>query len=207
METLSKPRAGSRRKVLPDKSAKEVKGSNTVDADTLLVYLGQIQQEEAKVKLAKQRLNKVWKLAINAGIVRKDLELVLKFADMDPDTVLGTIARIKDYAQWLEIPIGKQLSLFEIPNSSILSSDELAERAYRAGYVLGVQGKNPDDQAYPPLTDLGQRHLEGWGAGQRVHLERIKPIEIAMDAATQPEAPSPVKAEEREIEARELEEA
>lgn len=201
METLSKPRAGSRRKVLKDETPKPVKGSNTVDADTLLVYLGQIQQEEAKVKLAKQRLNKVWKLAINAGIVRKDLELVLKFADMDPDTVLGTIARIKDYAQWLEIPIGNQLSLFEIPSSSILSSDELGERAYRAGYVLGVQGKFPDEQAYPPLTDLGQRHTEGWNAGQKVHLERIQPINIAMDAATQqPEAPASQPVEEHELE-------
>lgn len=204
METLSKPRAGSRRKILQDKSPKEVKGSNAVDADTLLVYLGQIQKEEANVKAAKQRLNKVWKLAINAGIVRKDLELVLKFADMDPDTVLGTIARIKDYAQWLEIPIGKQLSLFEIPSSSILSQDELGERAYRAGYVLGVQAKDPDEQAYPPLTDLGQKHMEGYNAGQKVHLDRIQPITIAMDAAeiatkAEPE-PAPAEAEARELE-------
>lgn len=201
METLVKPRAGSRRKIHQDKMPKEVRGSNTVDADTLLVYLGQIQKEEIAVKLAKQRLNKVWKLAINAGIVRKDLELVLKFADMDPDTVLGTIARIKDYAQWLEVPIGKQLSLFEIPNSSILSSDELAERAYRAGYVLGVQGKNPDEEAYPPISDFGQKHMEGWHAGQKVHLERIQPITIAMDAADKPQEAAPAEGE------RELEEA
>lgn len=200
METLSKPRAGSRRKVHQDQTPKEVKGSNAVDAETVLLYLGQIQQEEIKVKLAKQRLNKIWKLALNAGIVRKDLELVLKFADMDPDTVLSTISRIKAYAQFLDVPIGAQLGLFEIPNSSILSSDEIAERARRAGYVLGVQGKNPDDEAYPPLTDLGQRHMEGWHAGQKVHLERIQPITIAMDAATQPEAPAPEPVEERELE-------
>lgn len=204
METLSKPKAGSRRKVLQDKTPKEVKPSNGVDAETLLVYLGQIQQEEVKVKLAKQRLNKVWKLAINAGIVRKDLELVLKFADMDPDTVLSTISRIKSYAQWLEVPIGSQLSLFEIPNSTILSQDELAQRAYRAGYVLGVQGKNPDDEAYPPLTDLGQKHLEGWHAGQKVHLDRIQPITIAMDAADKPAAApaaDPEKSEQPEQQA------
>lgn len=189
MEVLTKPKAGSRRKVLKDETRKELKGSNSVDAETVLLYLGQIQQEQALVAKAKQRLNKIWKLAINAGIVRKDLELVLKFADMDADTVLGTLQRIQQYAKWLEVPIGSQLSLFEIPSSGILSSDEIAQRAYRAGYVLGVQGKNPDDQAYPPLTDLGQKHMEGWNAGQKVHLDRIQPITIAMDASQAPPAP------------------
>lgn len=195
METLIKPRSGSRRKVHPDKTPKEIAeptGSNQVDADTVLVFLGKIQQEEAKVAAAKKRLNKAWKLALNAGIVRKDLELVRRFADQDPDTVLATIQRIKQYAQWLDVPIGSQLTLFEVPSSSILSQDELAERAYRAGYVLGIQGKNLDDQAYPPNTDLGQRHMEGWNSGQKVWLDRIQPIDIAMEA----DKPTPADAEE-----------
>jgi len=198
METLTKPRTGSRRKVHQDKTPKEVKpGSNSVDAETVLVYLGKIQQEEAKVAAAKKRLNKAWKLAINAGIVRKDLELVRKFSDMDADTVLGTLQRIKQYAQWLEVPIGSQMSLFEIPSSGILSSDELGERAYRAGYVAGVTGKNVDDQAYPPDNEFHQRHMEGWHAGQKVWLDRIQPIDIAMDSESKATAET---AEEPELE-------
>lgn len=198
METLTKPRTGSRRKVHQDKTPKEAKpGSNSVDAETVLVYLGKIQQEEAKVALAKKRLNKAWKLAINAGIVRKDLELVRKFSDMDADTVLGTLQRIKQYAQWLEVPIGSQMSLFEIPSSGILSSDELGERAYRAGYVAGVTGKNPDDQAYPADNEFHQRHMEGWHAGQKVWLDRIQPIDIAMDSESKATAET---AEEPELE-------
>lgn len=197
METLSKPKSGSRRKVHPDKTPKEAApkgGSNQVDADTVLVFLGQIQQQEAIVALQKKKLNKIWKLAINAGIVRKDLELVRKFADQDADTVLSTLQRIKQYAQWLDVPIGSQLGLFEIPSSSILSSDELGERAYRAGYVAGLTGKNPDADAYPAGNEHHQRHLEGWHAGQKILLDRIQPIEIALNS----EKPAEEAEEDRE---------
>lgn len=182
MEQLVKPKAGSRRKILPEQTPKEVPGSNSVDAETVLVFLAKIQQEEAKVAAAKKRLNKAWKLALNAGIVRKDLELVRKFADQDPDTVLGTISRIKQYAQWLDVPIGSQLSLFEVPTSSILSNAEMGERAYRSGYLLGITGKNPDDDAYPMNHEHRTRHYDGWSAGQKVLLDRIQPIDIALDS-------------------------
>lgn len=191
MEQLVKPRTGSRRKVLPDKTPKEAApGSNGVDADTLLVFLGKIQQEEAKVAAAKMRLKKAWKLALIAGIMRKDLELVRRFADQDPDTVLATIGRIKQYAAWLDVPIGSQISLFEIPTSSILSTEELGERAYRAGYVLGITGKDADAEAYPVGHEHHQRHLEGWHGGQKVLLDRIQPIEIALDSESKAEEPA-----------------
>ena len=132
--------------------------------------------------MAKKRLGKLWKLALNAGIVRKDLELVRKFADQDPDAVLATIGRIRQYALWLDVPVGTQLSLLDIPASSILSSAELGERAFRAGYVLGITGLNPDDEAYPLAHEHRTRHHEGWAAGQKVLLDRIQPIDIALDA-------------------------
>lgn len=185
MESLTKPRTGSRRKTLKDESPKPAKveaGLNGVDADTVLVYLGKIAQEEARVAAAKKRLKKVWKLALNEGIVRKDLELVRKFADQDPETVLATIARIKQYAQWLDVPIGQHLSLLEWPTGTILKTEEWAERAYRAGYVQGLRGLDPDTQAYPSDNEFHQKHVEGWHAGQKVLLSRIQPINMALDS-------------------------
>lgn len=185
MESLTKPRTGSRRKTLKDESAKPAKtdaASNGVDADTVLLYLGKIEQEEAIVARAKKRLNKVWKLALNEGIVRKDLELVRKFADQDAETVLATLARIKQYAQWMDVPIGQQMSLLEGPTGSILKTDEWADRAYRTGYVLGIRGLNPDDQAYPVDNEFHQQHVNGWHAGQKVHLDRIAKIDMALDS-------------------------
>jgi hypothetical protein len=182
LETLNKPRAASRRKILPDEALADTAASNAPDADTVLVFLGRIRQEEARVAMAKKRLAKLWKLALNAGIVRKDLELVRKFADQDPDAVLATIGRIRQYAQWLEVPLGSQLSLLDIPTSSILSSAELGERAFRAGYVLGITGLNPDEEAYPMGHERRTRHHDGWSAGQKVLLDRIQPIDIALEA-------------------------
>ena len=182
METLSKPRPASRRKILRDESPVATAASNAPDADTVLVFLGRIRQEEARLAVAKKRLGKLWKLALNAGIVRKDLELVRNFAGQDPDAVLATIGRIRQYALWLDVPVGSQLSLLDIPASSILSSAELGERAFRAGYVLGITGLNPDDEAYPLAHEHRTRHHEGWSAGQKVLLDRIQPIDIALDA-------------------------
>ena len=79
------------------------------------------------------------------------------------------------------MPVGSQLSLLDIPTSSILSSDELAERAFRAGYVLGITGLNPDEDAYPMAHEHRTRHHDGWSAGQKVLLDRIQPIDIALD--------------------------
>lgn len=190
MDALTMPRAGSRRKTLKDETPKEidttaVAGANGPDANTLLVYLGKIEIEEAKVAAAKKRLAKVWKLAINDGIVRKDLALVRSFMDQDPDTVLQTISRLKSYAEWLDVPIGKQLSIFDVPTSSILKPDEQADKAYRAGFVLGITGKNPDSQAYPADHEWHQQHMEGWHAGQKMLLDRIGTIDMALDADPQ----------------------
>ena len=183
METLSKP-AKSKRKVHADKTPKEAPPpSNGMDADTFLVYMSKIDQEEARVAAAKKRLSKVWKLFLNEGGVRKDAELVRKFLNQDqPDAALAMMQRIKQYASWLDLPLGSQISLFEIPNSSILNADERADKAYRAGYVLGVQGKNPDAQAYPADHEFHQKHMEGWHAGQKVLLDRIGKIDIALES-------------------------
>lgn len=199
MENLVKAKTGSRRKVHKDQSAKPIQadaGSNGLTADTVLVYLGRIEQEEALVAKAKKRLGRLWKLAINDGVVRKDLELVRKFQNEDPDTVLNTIKRIKTYAEWMDVPIGAQLSLLEGPTGSILKADEWADRAYRAGFVRGVQGLFEDKQAYPPDNEFHQKHLEGWHAGQKVWLDRIAKIDMALDSDKKDEDPPPDEAPE-----------
>lgn len=198
METLTKPRTGSRRKVHQDQTPKEAKPkSNVADAGTVLVYLGKITEQEAAVALQKKKLAKLWKLAILEGIVRKDLELVRKLADMDPDTVLGTLNNIKSYAVAMDLPIGTQLSLLDIPGATILSEKELNERAHRAGFFHGATGKDRDLQAYPTDNAQHQRYMQGYNEGQGIWLSRIKTIDIAMDSESKATAET---AEEPELE-------
>ena len=182
MDTLTKPRTGTRRRVLPDVAPKEDAKPNASDAGTVLVYLGRIAQQEAAVAVQKKKLAKLWKLAILEGIVRKDLELVRKFADMDPDTVLGTLNNIRSYARAMDLPIGTQLSLLDIPGATILSERELGERAHRAGFFHGATGKDQDLQAYPPDNTHHQRYLQGYNEGQGIWLSRIQRIDIALES-------------------------
>ena len=200
METLVKPRAGSRRKVHQDKTPKEVTGSNGIDAESFLVWVGKIRQEDALFQMAKKRRDKVRKLAKNAGVQMAELDRALKDADKDPDIVLRSLSTYQQYSAWLDAP-GRQMTLFEIPNSALLSHEERQQKADRSGYTLGLMGRNPDTEAYPVDHEFHQLHMEGWHRGQKIHLDRIQPIEIAIESADKPEPePEPEKQEERELE-------
>jgi hypothetical protein len=183
MDTLTKARTGSRRKVLPDQTpTTSPPASNGADAETVLVLVGRLLKQRKKVAAEKKVLAKIKKLGITQGIVWKDLEAVLKFSELEPETVLDQLTRQKQYADFLGLPIGKQLTLFEVPTSSIMSSSEQGDVAFKAGRALGLMGKDLDTQAYPVGHDHHQRHLEGWHDGQRVLLDRIVPIDIALKA-------------------------
>lgn len=196
MEALSKPRTGSRRKVLKDETSSEAAPkTNGLGADTLLTWVGVLEKEEALVAAAKKRLNKARKLAINDGVEMKTLERVRMLADQDPEHVLSVLKREQQYAEWMGVPYGKQFDLLDHPTSSILSFSEREDRAFQAGRALGLTGKNPDEQAYPVDNEHHQRHLEGWHDGQKVLLDRIGTINMALDSEGTAEAADDTEAE------------
>ena len=188
MDALTKPRTGTRRKVLKDETAKpaELAKSNGPDPDTVLMWHGLLKADQAAVDAAKKRLAKRWKLAINDGIVREDLQRALKLGDMAPEQAFEKVQREQFYAKVLGLPIGHQMSLFDVPQSAIPTHGEMSERAKKSGYARGLMGENPDGDAYPAGHDHHQAHMEGWHAGQAVLLDRIKPIEIAMSSEGRP---------------------
>lgn len=207
MESLTKPKSGSRRKVHKDQSAPAKAatiGDNNppLDQEGFLVWLGKFKQEDALFALARKRRDKVRKLAKNAGVELQIMDRIIKEEEQDPDIILRWMKTYRMYSEWAMSPIGQQLSLFDIPNSSLLSHEERLKKAQRAGYALGLTGKDPDKDAYPPDHEFHQIHMEGWHNGQRILLERIKPIDDAIDSEAKPE---PEK--KGEDEAAELEEA
>lgn len=182
MQTLTKPKAGSRRKVLPDQTPKEVEAAtNGLDAESFLVWVGKLRQENALFDLARKRRDKVRKLAKNSGMEMGILDRVLKDADKDPDIVLKGMATYKQYSEWMDAP-GKQFSLFDLPNSAMLTHAEREAKAKRAGYADGLLGKTADTQAYAPDHEFHQVYMQQWHDGQRILLERIHPIEIAIES-------------------------
>lgn len=182
METLVKPKTGSRRKVHPDKTPKAVEApTNGLDAESFLVWVGKLRQENALFELARKRRDKVRKLAKNSGMEMGILDRVLKDADKDPDIVLRSMATYKQYSEWLDAP-GKQYSLFDLPSGSFLSPEERASKAKRAGYADGLMGKTADLQAYGTDHEFHQLYMEQWHQGQRILLERIVPIDLSLNS-------------------------
>ena len=201
METLVRPKTGSRRKTLPDQTPKEVAApTNTLDAEGFLVWVGKLKQEDALFAVARKRRDKIRKLAKNSGVEMGILDRVLKDADKDPDIVLRSMVTYKQYSEWLDAP-GRQMSLFELPSSAMLSHEERQKKADRTGYALGLMGGNPDDQAYPVDNEFHQLHMEAWHRGQRVLLDRIGPINIAIESADKPAEPAEKDEAEPEQEA------
>lgn len=198
MESLTKPKTGSRRKVLRDETPKELKpGGNEPDNDTILMFCGKIREKKAIVKAAQKQLGAVRKMAINAGLVMQELQEVMADAELEPEAVAAKYARRKQYADALQVPIGTQLSIFEsrAAGGVGLSHTEQCEKAYHAGYARGIMGEFPDEQAYPKLTEFGSHHEQGWTAGQAKLHERWNKIEAEIEAASapkkEPEPPAP----------------
>ena len=182
MDTLTKPKAGSRRKVLPDQTPTNAPpATNEMDAESFLVWVGKLRKEDAVFELARKRRVSARRLAKVAGMDMSILDRVLKDADKDPDIVLKSMATYKQYSEWMDAP-GKQFSLFDLPNSSMLSHKEREEKAKRSGYADGLLGKTADTQAYAQDHEFHQVYMEQWHAGQKIHLNRIQPIDIALDS-------------------------
>lgn len=198
MEQLSKPRTGSRRRVHQDETPTAGKPldppSNQLDAESFLVWIGKLKQEDALFQVARKRRDKVRKLAKNAGMEMAIADRVLRDADKDPDQVLRYLSTYKQYSEWLQAP-GAQMSLFDLPNSAMLTHAERQEKAKRAGYTAGLMGLNPDAEAYPVDHEFHQTYMEAWHKGQKINLDRIQPIEIAIESADKPAAQDADQAE------------
>lgn len=179
----------SRRKVHADMTPVEVKtaGNGSVDMETFLAFVAKLKLETARKAAVGKRLSATWKAAINAGIVRQDLEEILKTEDVDPKAVAESFARKKQYAEWMNVPIGKQLSIYEVfavdSGSSIPTQTERAQRAYRTGFIAGTLGQNPDNQAYPPGHEQHNDMMAGWNDGQQTIREKFKALDPQLDEA------------------------
>lgn len=182
MENIKIPSNPKKATAKPDLTPREAKaGDNQPDDSTILFFVGQLRKAQAVKDVASKALSRVWKQALNAGIVRKDLAAIMEEATEDPEAVLERYIRRKAYAQSLRVPIGGQmvLTLAPAPNATILSHKEMIEQAYKSGFARGIMGENFDEQAYGAGNELTPHAMEGWRAGQDILLMRIKQLDAA----------------------------
>jgi hypothetical protein len=201
MESIAMPRAGTRRKVHKDQTAEASSpppADNGPNEETVLFFAGEIRRKQIAARAASKALTSVKRMAKNAGLYTKELIEAIDNQELDPEIVAATFKRRAFYNQALNnVPKGTQLDIFDVKlASSIPTSVELAERAYRQGYIRGVTGDDPDTDAYGIGHPQENDHKQGWHAGRKVYDElsahlaaQIKqaPDEKAEGSAPQPE--------------------
>jgi hypothetical protein len=191
--TLKKPKA---KKALPDLSrASSIMQStaNHPDTDTILVFAGRLIEARAEIKVKRLAEKKIKQQAVNAGITLESLDEAMELGELGIDVVLERFQRLIHYAKALGNPIGEQLTLFANPADKAVSHEDLLKKAFDAGRILGLLGKNVDDQAYNPNTDLGQEHMKGWNDGQKVLMDQM--VRNSEEAAAQAKRDAEAKAE------------
>ena len=113
--------------------------------------------------------------------------------EREDGTTVDNLRTFKRYCEFLGLPVGSQMQLFDAPQGNGMSQQSLLKHAAEEGYARGVMGKNPDDQAYPPLSPEGQEHMRGWSDGQGVLKEKFIKLSEAMADAEKEKADKKAK--------------
>lgn len=166
-------------KVLPDLSGRV--GDNGPDRDEYLFLVGRMLDAEAKLAEARDHRKKMRQAAKLRGLDLQIVDLVEKMREEEDDTHFTRFKTIQRYAQYRNLPIGFQMKLFD-EGFGGPSEQDLHQKAYESGRELGILGKNPDDQAYPPVLPEGQEHMRGWHDGQKVLHEKFLKLNADADA-------------------------
>lgn len=149
-------------------------GHNGPDRDAVLFLAGQLAAARGEKAAAAKKESGIKKKLINAGVTMGVFDDVLTCLEEGPDAVFERLSQFKLYAGWFDLPVGQQLQLFANPKEgAAVSQEDLLKRADQAGYDLALMGKQPDEQAYQPNTDLGRAHDAGWERGKKVLTEKF----------------------------------
>jgi hypothetical protein len=187
MESLKIPKGGETIHREP------VKSNRFVDTDTILFFFGQLKEKGAAKKAAQKAESSVRRQFKNAGVSLNIYDTIVRLSEQeDADAVQKFVDEFLHIAgAFNHVAPGTQLNLLEGPGSVVGAKD----KARRDGYARGLSGQNPDDQAFPQNTDLGQEHYAGWLDGQIKLQQRF----VALNEK--------VRQEEEEKEAKKLEAA
>lgn len=179
----------TKKKAKPDLSKAHVlhpqNPANGPSDDLVLVFAGRLIEQEAIIKAGRNKLKTIRQQASNAGITLKRLERAQIAADGE-----GIDKLIEEYQETLRYagilmgaPVGEQLELLRTDTKG--SQEDLVYAAFHKGRVRALLKQPPDDQAYPPHTDLGQEHLKGWNDGEEQRILQEKLTENSEAAAAE----------------------
>lgn len=150
--------------------------------------VGQIARANEALKAArdaKKKLRSHFKLR---GVDLEQMDLAIAEKEREDGTTVDNLRTFKRYCEFLGLPIGSQMQLFDSPQGNGVSHETILKKAHSDGYERGVMGKNLDTQAYPEMTPEGQEHMRGWNEGRKVNLDKFTRLSEAMAASEKEKA-------------------
>ncbi len=146
-------------------------GHNSVGCDqpTFHRHIALIGNKRATLKVAREQHKKARQAAKADGILLKDLDRALELADMTGEEQRQYLNTQAAYLQWLKVPLGSQMSMFEAPD---FMGDEEAikaeadELAAGKGFFAGLNGVDESDNPHEANNPTGQAWIKGYREGE-----------------------------------------
>ncbi|MEM8791062.1 MAG: hypothetical protein AAGE80_05560 [Pseudomonadota bacterium] len=156
-------------------------GHNTPDGVSKEVFLGHVRsiaREKAAVKEAQAKLNRARQSAKADNILLKDLDLCVALAELSTPEQIEKLNTQRTYMEYLNAPLGTQMTLFSPSSDDDLSDEERIEQikkdADAKGYFEGVKGVLFEDgNPHEANSPAGQAWIGGYRRGQEEAAKKI----------------------------------
>jgi hypothetical protein len=152
--------------------------SPDVKPDTFLKHFRAMREVARRKEDIAMAMNGARKAAKTDGVDMAAVKLVEKLAKYDPDEVDVLLRHARDYANWANLQIGSQLSLFAAP--AIIQVPQAAQEAHTewsaddAGYDAGRRGMLRDDNPHDPGSAQFTSWDKGWLRGLKANAEALR---------------------------------
>lgn len=170
-------------KQLPDLTKTISDGTNRPDQIETLFAIGQIEVKQKAIDDAKKAMKELRNALVLRGHSLKALDVNMKAREKEDKTTEDEMREIVRVARFMGLPYGFQINFLDEPTATTAGGADVAKIARDDGFNLGITGKDPDDQKWPPMTPEGQEHRKGWNEGQEVLKSKFRDLQDGMTVA------------------------
>lgn len=147
--------------------------TSNVSQDDVIFFRGQFRRDEENLALARAQKKKTRRRAELLGVEVEILDQAIKLEGENDATSIARLKTLQLYTRYLGLPFGHQFSFFGDEVGGDRGRLDELEEAFAKGRAHGLEGAPRDEQAYPPLTEIGMRYAEGYDDGQDVLKQRL----------------------------------
>ncbi len=146
-------------------------GHNSVGCDmpTFHKHVALCGAADADLKVARTKRKRARQAAKADGILLKNFDRALELADLTGEEQRQYLNDQTAYLQWLKVPLGSQMSMFEGPDfqgDAEAIDAETLEAAEGKGFQAGLNGADESSMQHEANTGAGQAWIKGYREGE-----------------------------------------